>query len=230
MKVFFISGIDTDIGKTVLTASMAKFLLDKKRAVTTFKLAQTGSPDGRSMDVDAHRKLAQMPLSGCDKKKLTFPIVYTYPASPHRAAKLDDRPLDFAKLEDAYRKVCDRFEYVLVEGAGGLMVPLTETLLTIDYAARMKWPLVLLCGGRLGSINHTLLSLEAAKTRGMRIAAVVYNLFPATDPIIEAETRLYLQNFLQRHYPGTLYYELPEISGEVITSTPDYSQLFGVQP
>lgn len=72
--------------------------------------------------------------------------------------------------------MAERFEIVLLEGAGGLMVPLTTSLLTIDYVAQHQFPVILVTSGRLGSINHTLLSLEALKSRGLKLKALVYNL------------------------------------------------------
>lgn len=220
---FFISGIDTDVGKSYVTAALARYLYERKQSVTTFKLVQTDGPDGRSIDIDLHRKLANMPENEFDKAKKTCPAVFSYPASPHLAAALERRELDFGAIESALAEVEKAFDFVLIEGAGGLMVPLTENLLTIDYAAGKKWPLILATSGKLGSINHTLLSLEAARRRGMTMAAVVYNRYPEKDEIIERGTREYLKKNC-----GTLFLELPVCRGEVLAEVPDCRELFGV--
>ncbi len=221
--IWFVSGIDTDAGKSYVTAGLLKYLLDRKCRATTFKLVQTGSPDGRSIDIDLHRRLTGMPEDDFDRRALTRPAVFSYPASPHLAAAIDHRKLDFSAIENALAEVDAAFDFVLVEGAGGLMVPLTRNLLTVDYAAGKHWPLILVTSGKLGSINHTLLSIEAAERRGMTVAAVVYNRYPQIDEIIEAET----QSYLREKCPGA-WIEMPVVTGERLTEAPDCKQLFGV--
>ena len=107
-----------------------------------------------------------------------MPEIFSYPCSPHLAAEIDKRPIDFDKIERATQTLSERYDAVLLEGAGGLMVPLTRELLTIDYVAQKQYPLVFVTSGRLGSINHTLLSLEAMTRRGIRLHTLAYNLFP----------------------------------------------------
>ena len=195
MSIFFVSGIDTDAGKTYVTGALLKYLLDNGIKAITFKLIQTGSNDNRSIDIDAHRRIAGMTETDLDKAGLTHPQVFTYPASPHLAAELDKREIDFVAIEDALNRVEQEYDVVLVEGAGGLMVPLTRELLTVDYAAEKGWPLILVTSGKLGSINHTLLSLEAAASRDMKIAGVIYNDYPEIDRIIEDDAKIYMKDF-----------------------------------
>ena len=141
-----------------------------------------------------------------------MPEIFTYPASPHLASRIDGRPIDFAKIEAAGQRLAQRFDAVLVEGAGGLMVPLTDEMLTIDYIARKDLPLILVTSGRLGSINHTLLSLEAIKNRGIRLEILAYNLFPEDgDRIIRDDTREYLTDYMSRHFPQTRIIDIPKI-------------------
>ena len=87
----------------------------------------------------------------------------------------------------------ERYDSVLLEGAGGLMVPLTTELLTIDYIVQEKYPLIFVTSGKLGSINHTLLSLYACERYGIEVKAIVYNQYPSIDPLIEANTLEYLK-------------------------------------
>ena len=90
------------------------------------------------------------------------------------------------------------------------MVPLTRSLLTIDYVARHGYPLILVTSGRLGSINHTLLSLEAIQRRGIRLHTVAYNLFPPEeDKIIQRDTQEYIRNYLAAHFPETEFRLIP---------------------
>lgn len=92
------------------------------------------------------------------------------------------------------------------------MVPLTRDLLTIDYVAGQGYPVILVTSGRLGSINHTLLCIEAIERRGLQLHSVIYNRYPSTDVLIETDTVGYLRDFLTRNYPDTLFLEMPEIT------------------
>lgn len=102
---------------------------------------------------------------------------------------------------------------VLLEGAGGLMVPLTTELLTIDYIAQHQFPVILVTSGRLGSINHTLLSLEALKQRDLNLHALVYNLKDESkDPLISKDTADYLKAYLTKHFPNAQWIELEKFN------------------
>ena len=157
--IYFVSGIDTEIGKTYATGYLAKLWTEQGRRVITQKLVQTGNVD-ISEDIEKHREIMGSGWFQEDHDKLTMPEIFTYPASPHLATRLDGRDLDFAKIEAATKELAQRFEVVLLEGAGGLMVPLTTELLTIDYIAQHQFPVILVTSGRLGSINHTLFILS----------------------------------------------------------------------
>ncbi|MEG1234510.1 MAG: dethiobiotin synthase, partial [Acinetobacter sp.] len=174
-QVYFISGIDTGIGKTYATGYLAKLWNQQGTKTITQKLIQTGNVD-RSEDIEQHREIMQMGWFPEDESKLTMPEIFSYPASPHLATQIDGREIDFKKIENATQQLTENYSCVLLEGAGGLMVPLTTELLTIDYVAEKKFPVILVSSGRLGSINHTLLSLEAMKQRGLDLYALAYNL------------------------------------------------------
>ena len=173
---------------------------------------QTGNTD-ISEDIEQHRKMMQMGWFPEDESKLTMPEIFTYPASPHLATKIDGREIDFQKIADATRQLCEKYDAVLLEGAGGLMVPLTTELLTIDYIAEQKFPVILVSSGRLGSINHTLLSLEALKSRGLELFALAYNLNDESqDQLISKDTAEFLKNYLARHFPDAQWIDIPVLS------------------
>ena len=178
-NVYFVSGIDTNIGKSYATGYLARKWNETGIRTITQKLVQTGNEDV-SEDIELHRRLMGTGWLPEDREKLTMPEIFSYPCSPHLAA------------DDA----------VLLEGAGGLMVPLTRDLLTIDYVALHRYPLVFVTSGRLGSINHLLLSLEAVERRGIRLHTLVYNLFPeADDALIRQDTEEYIRHLLRKEYP-----------------------------
>ena len=141
-----------------------------------------------------------------------MPEIFSYPASPHLATQIDGRDIDFEKSENATQQLADKFDVVLLEGAGGLMVPLTTELLTIDYLVEKKYPIILVSSGRLGSINHTLLSLEAIQQRGLNLFAVAYNLKDESqDPKISQDTAGYLKRYLNLHFPQTQWIDIPAL-------------------
>ena len=210
-NVFFISGIDTNIGKTYATGMLAKALARRDKRVITQKLVQTGCTH-LSEDILTHRHLQDIPLTEEDQAGWTCPYIFTYPCSPHMAAERDQRAIDFQVIEACTQALSQRYDIVLLEGAGGLMVPLDDRTLTIDYVALHHYPLVLITCGRLGSLNHTLLSIEACEARGIPIAAILYNEYPAEDEAIQRNTLQYLR----RRYPTTPILLLPQADkGEI---------------
>lgn len=208
--VLFISGIDTNIGKTFATGVIARALAESGKKVITQKMIQTGCKD-TSEDIEMHRQLQGIPFTEEDKDGLTCPYIFSYPCSPHMAAARDGRKIDLAVVTEATRKLQNTYEYVLLEGAGGLMVPIDLESLTIDYVRDLDYPVILVTSGKLGSINHTLLSLYSCKQYGLKVKAIVYNLSPKTDALIEANTLGYLRQYLKKEFPDTALITLPEI-------------------
>ena len=208
-NVYFVSGIDTDIGKSYATGYIARTWNGQGVRTITQKLIQTGN-DGISEDIVLHRRIMGTGLLPEDREGLTMPEIYSYPCSPHLAAEIDGRPIDFSKIEKATAVLSDRYDTVLLEGAGGLMVPLTRELLTIDYIAQKGYPLIYVTSGRLGSINHFLLGLEAVRHRDIRLHTVAYNLYPPEDDDrISRDTEDYIRSLLSRDWPDTRLITVP---------------------
>jgi len=182
-----VCGIDTGVGKSVVTGLLARHLLDRGKSVITQKLVQTGCA-GRSEDILLHRKLMGIDWQEVDEQGLTCPYIFPLPASPHLAAEQAGSLIDSARLDQAADSLAAQFEQLIIESAGGLLVPLTRSLLLLDYLQCRNWPLILVTGPRLGSINHTLLSLEAIKQRGMKLLGLVYNLHGSHQPEIVGDS------------------------------------------
>jgi dethiobiotin synthase len=197
MKTFFITGIDTDAGKSVATGMLARYLLSKGVNVITQKLIQTGCI-GVSEDIITHRKIMKMELQPVDNDFTTCPQVFTYPCSPHLAAEIDNRTIDFDAIKASTAKLEKLYDKVLLEGAGGLMVPITRSYYTIDYIADNQLPVILVTSSKLGSINHTLLSLEALFARDITVAGIIYNKFPAGSEQITADSILVIRDYLKQ--------------------------------
>lgn len=209
-NIIFVSGIDTDAGKSYATGWLAKRLMDNGKKVATLKFIQTGQPDGKSVDIDIHRKIMGVTLSE-DEEGTTYPQVFNYPASPQLAARIDGREIDLEAIDRAVDTLSRRYDIVLVEGAGGLMVPLTDDFLTIDYPQTRNIPVALVTNGILGSISHTVLSLETLRNRDIAVSHLLYNTFFDEDKIIVPDTKAFLQRYIARHHRGCEWLEVPSL-------------------
>ena len=210
-NVLFVTGIDTNVGKTIATGYLARELAQAGKRVITQKMIQTGC-EWISEDIEMHRKVQGIGLLEEDRSGLTCPYLFSYPCSPHRAAEIDGVTILPEKIAEATAKLCKNYDIVLLEGAGGLMVPVTNDWLTIDYVREQGYPVVLVTSGVLGSINHTLLSLFACRQYGIFVDTVVYNQFPAEDAYINQDTQAYLEGYLQREFPSTRFVVLPALT------------------
>lgn len=213
MAVYFISGIDTDAGKSIVTGVIARTLLQKGVHVITQKFIQTGCV-GISEDILKHREIMGIPPQEVDKDGTTCPYVMTYPASPHLAAEIDRVEIDVERIHRSTEKLDAAYDVVLLEGAGGLYVPVSRQYLTIDYIQEYKHPLILVSSSKLGSINHTLMSLELCRLRGIEVAYVVYNDFPNDSEWIKNDSITIIRQYLDEYFPDCLLLELPVVEGD----------------
>lgn len=202
--VLFVTGIDTDIGKSIVTGWYAKKLMQQGARVITQKIIQTGC-QGIAEDLLIHRKIQGIDLTEEDRNGVTCPYVFSYPCSPHLAAKLEQREIDDKKIEKYTALLSEKYDYVLLEGAGGLCVPYNEEKTTLDYIAEQQYPVILVTSGKLGSINHTLLNLQILHSKSIKIHSVIYNLHPKTDEIICQETEAFLRQYLAKNHPQTQF-------------------------
>jgi dethiobiotin synthetase len=157
MDGFFVTGTDTDVGKTLVSA----WLLTQLDA-SYWKPVQAGMEP--ETDAALVQRLAELPAARILPEAYLLPE----PVAPHEAARKAGITIDMAKLEAPQHD-----GLIVVEGAGGLMVPLTDDAYMIDLAAELDLPILLVCRSTLGTINHTLLSIEAIRRRGLPLAGVV---------------------------------------------------------
>lgn len=204
MTEYFISGIDTDIGKTIATGLVARYLFKQDQSIITQKIVQTGC-QGLSDDIRVHRQLMGCDLFEEDRSGLTCPYLFKHPASPHLSARLEGKQIDTQTISRATRELKKRFKTILIEGAGGLQVPLNNDSTVLDYIRENHYPVILVTSSKLGSINHTLLSIEALKTRNIHLLGMVYNRYPETDKIISDDSITQMRRFMvQCGYDGPI--------------------------
>jgi dethiobiotin synthetase len=197
MPTIVITGIDTDIGKTVATGLLARYLKEAGVAVITQKIVQTGCTDV-SDDIRLHRQLMGIDLMPEDHEGLTCPYLFPFPASPHLAARQVGITIMPEAITRATRQLEQNYDLVLLEGVGGMYVPLNDSLTLLDYCARQQYPLIVVSSSRLGSINHTLLTLEVARHRQLDVIGIIYNLDPDTSAEIADDSQQVFVTYLRR--------------------------------
>lgn len=206
----FITGTDTDAGKSFATGWLANLINGEGNNAITMKFVQTGNVDF-SEDIEVHRRIMGIQPVEEDLKHITAPEIFTYPCSPDLAARIDNRVINFEAIDNAIQKLSLNYDTVLIEGAGGLMVPLKGEYLTIDYIRDRKLPVVLVTNGKLGSISHTLLALYAIKQYGIELTGVIYNSYFDYDKIIAEDTRNYIREWLELNFPGSQFMSMGTI-------------------
>jgi len=176
----FVTGTDTGIGKTVVSAALM-IRLRSLGPLRYWKPIQTGV----EQDDDTATVAS---LAGCSPSELlTSGVRLRHPVSPHLAARLHGTVIDLPPIEDTFNEVA-RFSRLIVEGAGGVLVPVNDIQLMTDLMARLDLPAVIVARSTLGTINHTLLTISALREANIPLAGVVINRYPADSASVAEET------------------------------------------
>ncbi len=171
MKTVFVTGTDTGVGKTHIAAGLARRWRADGVRVGVCKPVESGCADAAPQDATALLAAAQ---SGQSPDEVC-PYRLRAPLAPSEAARLEGVTIDFAALIEHIRQISTHFDVLLVEGAGGILVPLTAEKTFLDLAAALSAPTLVVAGNKLGCINHTLLTVRALSTAGVEVAGVVLN-------------------------------------------------------
>jgi dethiobiotin synthetase len=184
----FISGTDTGVGKTVVTAGLALALRRKGVNAVVMKPVETGCPvkRGRLVPSDAMFHLAMLGIN--EPLELICPVRLRHPLAPITAAGIEGVTINISQIVAAYENLASRYDLVLVEGAGGLTTPIADGCLFSDLAAEFGLAMLLVAGLRLGVINHTLLSLDHARNRCIDTLGIVFNRLLPGRPDAAART------------------------------------------
>ncbi len=172
----FVTGTDTGVGKTMVTAALALFLSRQGLDVGVMKPVETGVDDPGQLGPDA--TLLKW-AAGCDDPdELICPYRLKAPLAPSVAARQEGVTIEMGQLVAAAGQLAQRHEFLLIEGAGGLMVPLAGGLLMADLAHQVGFPMLVVTRPNLGTINHTLLTTFAAKQMEIPLAGFMINNMP----------------------------------------------------
>lgn len=183
MGGLFLTGTDTGVGKTMVSAALAYLLNQRGVSVGVAKPFESGVSDPNNLGEDGH--LLRW-ASGCrDGVDSITPYRMFEPLAPAFAARREGIDIDWKHVIDTIRDGHRRCDFQLVEGAGGLLVPLAGTRLVADMAKELALPLLIVARAGLGTINHTLLTLESARTRGLKVAGWIINGLSLTANVAE---------------------------------------------
>ena len=187
MSAIFVAGTDTNVGKTHVCGLLLDFLRKNGSDAGYQKWAATG-PESPPADLEACLRMAGLPL---EPELVSSQVVYHFalPASPHLAAEQQGAIIDPALIRSRYQEMLARHELLIVEGVGGLMVPFNRELLLVDLLGELKIPTLIVARSGLGTINHTLLTLEALRHKGISVLGVVFS-----DAAVEEDALLVADN------------------------------------
>jgi dethiobiotin synthetase len=207
-KGFFIAGTDTGIGKTVATGILAGYFSGKGLSVITQKWVQTGGCEDND-DITRHQEAmgaAKDRFTGFSRHVMRYSFALS--ASPHLAAAVEGKKISSSEIRKSFLSLAEAFDVVLVEGTGGLLVPLNERELIIDVVKSLELEVILVVGNRLGAINHALLSAEALKSRKIKTAGMIFNRFiPGGNEIILNDNRRIIERFSGLKDLGEIFYQ-----------------------
>jgi dethiobiotin synthetase len=204
---FFVTGTDTGVGKTVAACSLVRAL--RRAGVDTggFKPVETGVGEAGPLDAEALREAA----GSSDSLALVCPARFALPAAPYVAARVQGHEIDVAGLLAAFEEQAARHRAVVVEGAGGLLVPISREHDMASLAGLLHLPVIVVARAALGTINHTLLTLQVARQRGLTVAGVVISHGSMVSPADE-ENLAFLREDLGELLLAELPFD-PEVAG-----------------
>ena len=177
MRGLFVTATDTGVGKTEVACAVLRDARGRGLDVVAMKPAQSGVTAAEPSDAERLRDASD----GAEPLEAVCPYSFAAPLAPAVAARVEGRAVSFARVVDGARALAARHAAVLVEGAGGLLVPLTERETYADLAAALALPVLVVARAGLGTVNHTALTVEALRRRGLVVAAIVLNRTAATD-------------------------------------------------
>lgn len=207
-QALFVTGTDTGAGKTVITGCLAKYLLEKGYNVITQKWIQTGCDPGVPSDIRLHLKIAGRDINDI-KQYLPYIAPYAFKGaySPHLASQAENKIININKIKTSFKILSHQFDFIIIEGLGGALVPYNKRRLVIDIVKDLDLPVLVVVENKLGAINHALLTIEALNTRKIKIFGIVFNNRKCQDkPILEDNPRI-IKTLTKQRVFGVLPHE-----------------------
>ncbi len=205
----FITGTDTEVGKTVVAAGLAAAFKKRGIDVGVMKPAVTGCRKRRGKRISEDVEYLVNAAGCADDPELVSPYMLRDPLAPEVAAAREGVRIDLRRIFGAFKRLCEKREALIVEGAGGLFVPIKKKYFMIDMISALGAPIILVARPGLGTINHTLLSCEAARARNIGIAGVVINDYPKRPSLAERTN----PDVIRRYAGAPLLGVVPRVPG-----------------
>ena len=183
-KGVFVTGCDTGVGKTVIAGAIAASMKAHGLDVGVMKPVASGAKEIENKLVSEDAVYLKRIIDSTDDDALVNPILLKPPIAPTIAASKAGILIDIDKILKAYEALTNKHDFVVVEGVGGLMVPIDDNLFVADLARKMDLALVIVTVDYLGAINHTLLTIEYARSRNLRIKGIVINMLKNGDDLV----------------------------------------------
>jgi dethiobiotin synthetase len=174
-KGIFVTGTDTGVGKTIVAAAIARYLRDQGVNVGVFKPVTSGALENGGKLVSEDAELLRWAAKCTSPAGDVSPYLLREPLAPSEAAQRDGVTIRYERIRESFDRLAAHHDFLIVEGAGGLLVPLTDDLFVADLAKRLELPLLIVARPDLGTVNHTLLTCECARSRGIEVLGVVIN-------------------------------------------------------
>lgn len=177
-KAIFITGTSTGVGKTIVSAVIARLMKDKGVNVGIMKPVTSGGIDINGVRTSEDAELLRWAAGADDDPSLYAPYIFSAPLAPSVAAAQEGCRVDFGVIKEKFDKLAEAHDFVIVEGAGGLMVPLAGGLMVADLVRHLKIPLLIVARPNLGTINHTALTTFAARQLEIPVKGIIVNDYP----------------------------------------------------
>lgn len=196
MRGIFVTGADTNAGKTIVGVALGLYLKRKGIPVKVVKPFETGCLQVEGQLVPQDGALYRLLLKLEEPLTEIVPFRYSQPLAPYHSSLIDKRPLDYGKALEQLLQDLRGDSFYLLEGAGGILVPLEEKVFILDLIADLRLPVLVVASNRLGTINHTLLTLAALAARGIKNVGVILNEQDASVDQVKKINREYFQKAL----------------------------------
>lgn len=199
-KMLFITGIGTGVGKTLVTCILARKLQEEGRKVMAIKPIISGWGDD-AITNDTMQILTSLHMTHSEENiKKISPWRFKAPLAPSMAARMEDTQVDYSALVKFCNHSLDSHEYLLIEGAGGVMTPLTENKVILDLICDLECKIILVAGSYLGAISHTLTAVKALESEGLTLSCII---------VSESESGINFQDCVSELQNFTNYPTLP---------------------
>lgn len=211
----FVVGTDTSVGKSLVSCALVRWLRAASIDAVGFKPVATGEEEGQWSDAVALHEASER----CEPIEKICPLRFKLPKAPTIAARHEGIEADINLARWAFAELCLRHQAVIVEGAGGSLTPLDEETSVLDFAAQLGFPLLLVTRAALGTINHTLLTLNEIERRQLPLAGIILSVTQICDEEGTEELRKEIERISRRRIDAVLPYLCPVRDGPAPTRT-----------